>query len=81
MGRLIGANAAIGGFSLASLSVTRPSLITETIGSILRRLADGDLGLEVTQLDGLREVPDAHQALATGTGATKYVARLAPAAT
>jgi len=73
---LVGANAAVGGFSLATLSAQRPGLIAATIASILRRLADGSLHLEVTEVPGLDHVAAAQQSLAAGNGATKYVARL-----
>lgn len=74
--RLLAGNAAVGGFSLAALSAQRPELVARTIASVLQRQAEGTLHLDSTELRGLHHVPAAHDALATGRGATKYVVSL-----
>ena len=75
LSRLIGANASVGGLSVAALSDTRPALVAEAIGSVLHQLDQGSLHIDLTKLDGVDEVPDAQQALATGQGDTNYGTR------
>ncbi|HET6742772.1 MAG TPA: zinc-binding alcohol dehydrogenase family protein [Kribbella sp.] len=75
-GRLYGGNAAIGGFSLAALSASDPARVRTAIARVVDHLAAGRLAVQPIVLDGLAAAPEAHQRLATGTGAGKYVVRL-----
>jgi NADPH2:quinone reductase len=74
--RLLGRNAAIGGFSLASIAAADPRAIAAALTRTLESIAAGTVHIEVDVLQGLGEVAAAHQALAAGRGAGKYVVRL-----
>jgi NADPH2:quinone reductase len=77
LGRLIGGNVGILGFSISSLSRTRPA----TVGGALRRslslLTDEKVSLDVTAVHGLAAVPQVHDLIAVRRGSGKYVARTA----
>ena len=77
--RLFARNASIGAFSLSRLAVQRPNRVGEALRDALRRLADGTLGLAVSELDGLEAVAGAHQELADGNGSGKRVVAVRPA--
>jgi NADPH2:quinone reductase len=74
LGRLIGGNLAIAGFSISRLTATAPNRVATALRRILQLLADGRLDLAVTQVGSLDEVPAVHQLLAEGRGIGKYVA-------
>ncbi|RZU11167.1 NADPH:quinone reductase-like Zn-dependent oxidoreductase [Kribbella rubisoli] len=75
-GRLFAGNASIGGFSMSAMSVHAPELIGAALREVLELVAEGELTLEFTTIDGLAAAADAQQALAEGRGAGKYVVRL-----
>jgi NADPH2:quinone reductase len=76
VGRLMGGNVSVGGFSLSALSRTAPDRIADAMGRCLDLLAAGRVGLSVTEIDGLAAVPAVHQLLAEGRGQGKYVVRV-----
>ncbi|HEY3559557.1 MAG TPA: zinc-binding alcohol dehydrogenase family protein [Kribbella sp.] len=76
-GALFGANASVGGFSLAALSSADPQRVAAAMSRVLRHLAEGALTLDPTVVTGLAAAIEAQERLATGTGAGKYVVRVA----
>jgi NADPH:quinone reductase len=74
LGRLIGGNVAIAGFSLSRLSASAPARVAAAMSSGLRLVADGQVELAVTEVGSLDQVPAVHQLLAEGRGRGKYVA-------
>lgn len=76
--QLFAHNVSIGGFSLAALSRAQPAIVASAMEDALRHLAAGTVDLPITDVDGLGGAAAAQEALATGTGATKYVVRLGP---
>lgn len=76
MGRLIGGNVGILGFSISGLSRTRPTIVAAALRRSLDLVADGRVAVAVTVLDGLAAVPDIHDRLAARRGTGKYVARV-----
>ncbi|GAA5196532.1 zinc-binding dehydrogenase [Rugosimonospora acidiphila] len=78
LGRLIGGNVALAGFSFTRLAATAPQRVASALSRVLSLLADGQLALPVTEVGSLDEVPATHQLLAEGRGGGKYVARVAP---
>lgn len=77
MGRLIGGNVGIVGFSISSLSRTRPAAVAAALRRSLSLLAAGDVRLNVTVADGLKAVPGIHDLLAARRASGKHVARVA----
>jgi NADPH2:quinone reductase len=75
-GRLIGGNVSVGGFSISGLSRSAPHRVAKALRTILVMLADGDIDVPVTVVDGLDEVAEVHDALAHGTGTGKYVVQV-----
>lgn len=73
LGRLIGGNVALAGFSMSRLTAAAPDRAAAGLRQVLKLMADGSLTLDVTVVDGLAEVPACHQLLAEGRGAGKYV--------
>jgi NADPH2:quinone reductase len=76
MGRLIGGNVGIVGFSISSLSRTRPAAVAAALRRSLSLLAAGDVRLDVTVADGLEAVPGIHDLLAARRASGKHVARV-----
>lgn len=76
-GRLFAGNASIGGFSLSRLATDAPHRVTAALKYALQRLADGELQVELSIVDGLDNAPAAHQELAEATGSGKRVVRVA----
>lgn len=76
VGRLIGGNVGLFGFSISSLRRTRPTAVAAALQRSLALLAIGAVALDVTVVTGLDAVPDVHDALASRRGTGKYVARL-----
>jgi NADPH:quinone reductase len=74
LGRLIGGNVAIAGFSVSRLSASAPARVAAAMSSGLRLVADGQVELAVTEVGSLDQVPAVHQLLAEGRGRGKYVA-------
>jgi NADPH2:quinone reductase len=77
LAQIMGANVSLRGFSLAALAVRSPARVAATLTRVLGKVAEGDIAVDVTVLDGLDATPEAHQALAEGRGDTKYVVRVA----
>lgn len=75
MGRLIGGNVAIAGFSVSRLAATVPHRVAAALGRILGLLASGQLDITITEVGSLAEVAAVHQLLADGRGTGKYVAQ------
>jgi NADPH2:quinone reductase len=73
LGRLIGGNVALGGFSMSRLTAAAPDRAADGLRRVLKLLADGLLTQDVTVVEGLAAVPAVHQLLAEGRGAGKYV--------
>jgi NADPH2:quinone reductase len=73
LGRLIGGNAALAGFSMSRLTAVAPDRAAAGLRQVLVLLADGKLTVDVTVVDGLSEVAARHQLLAEGRGIGKYV--------
>lgn len=76
VGRLMGGNVSVGGFSISGLSRTAPDRVADAIARCLDLLASKRVDLAVTEVDGLAAVPAVHQLLAEGRGRGKYVVRL-----
>jgi NADPH2:quinone reductase len=76
MGRLIGGNLGIHGFSISSLSRDRPATVAQALRHSLSLLADSRVRLEVTVADDLGAVPVIHDLMAARQGSGKYVARV-----
>jgi NADPH2:quinone reductase len=77
LGRLIGANVALAGFSMSRLTATAPQRVTAALSRVLGWLGSGELEIAVTEVGSLEEVAAVHDLLAAGQGSGKYVARLA----
>jgi NADPH2:quinone reductase len=71
---LIGHNIALAGFSMSRLTATDPDRAASALRHVLDLLARGQLDVSVTELASLDDVPAAHQTLAEGRGAGKFVA-------
>ena len=76
VGRLIGGNLSVGGFSISRLSRSAPHQVARALREVLDLLADGRLGLAVNVVDGLQEVPSTHDLLARGRSTGKHVIRV-----
>ncbi|MFJ8094908.1 quinone oxidoreductase family protein [Streptomyces griseofuscus] len=75
-GRLLAGNLTLTGFSHKGLAAGAPAKVARAIRRVLDLLADGRLDLPVTEIPGLAEVPAAHDLMAEGAGAGKYVVRV-----
>jgi NADPH2:quinone reductase len=76
LGRLIGGNVALAGFSMSRLTAVAPARVADALRRVLGLLASGKLAVPVTVAGSLEEVPAIHQLLACGQGHGKYVAPL-----
>lgn len=74
---LMARNASINAFSLAALCATAPDIVGTALHQVMHHIATNAVKLNVTVLDGLEDVPEAHQHLATGRAPGKYIARIA----
>jgi NADPH:quinone reductase len=77
VGRLIGGNVALAGFSMSRLTAAAPERAAAGLRKVLALLSDDKLTMDVTVVDGLAEVPALHQLLAEGRGTGKYVIAVA----
>jgi NADPH:quinone reductase len=77
LGRLIGGNVGILGFSISSLTATRPAAVGGALRRSLTLLADREVLLDVTAVHDLEGVPEVHDLMAARRGSGKYVARIA----
>jgi NADPH:quinone reductase len=73
LGRLIGGNVALAGFSMSRLAANAPHRAAGALRRVLELVADGRLIPAVAVLDRLEDVPATHQLLAEGRGVGKYV--------
>lgn len=73
LGRLIGGNVALAGFSISRLAATAPHRAADALRRVLDLVADGRLHPAVEVLDRLEDVPATHQLMAEGRGVGKYV--------
>lgn len=76
LGRLMGANATLTGFSLAALAAAAPDRVAAALAAVLDDLADGSLTVGTSVVDGLAQAPGAQQRLAEGNADGKYVVRV-----
>jgi NADPH2:quinone reductase len=77
LGSLIGGNIAIAGFSISRLAVAAPDRVAAALRRVLGLIAEGRISLATQVVDGLDDVPAAHQRLADGDATGKYVVRVA----
>ncbi|OIK28364.1 quinone oxidoreductase family protein [Streptomyces malaysiense] len=75
-GRLLAGNLTLTGFSHRGLAAAAPDRVARAIGRVLELLADGRLGLPVTEVPGLDGAAAAHDLMARGAGLGKYVVRV-----
>ena len=80
LGQLIGGNLAVAGFSLRGLAAGAPHRVGRALRDVLALLGDDVATPPATELDGLEDVPRAHELLANRRGSGKYVARIRDAA-
>lgn len=78
LGRLIGGNVAIAGFSMTRLTATAPERIARALLRVLELLAAGNLHVPVTELESLEDVAATHQLLANGHSRGKYIVSVTP---
>ena len=76
LGRLIGGNVALAGFSMSRLTATAPARARAALLRVVRLLAEGGLRPSVSEVESLAAVPAVHDRLAQGQGSGKYVARV-----
>jgi NADPH2:quinone reductase len=75
---LYGANASVGGFSLAAMSARDPQRVRAAMLRVLDRMATGTSVGDHVAVDGLGMAADAQQRLADGAGEGKYVVYIRP---
>jgi NADPH:quinone reductase len=78
LGRLIGGNVSIAGFSMSRLTAAAPARAAAALRRVLDLVAAGQLDLPVTAVVPLGQVPSIQQRLADGDGSGKYVAAIRP---
>lgn len=61
MGRLIGGNLGLLGFSTTNVRRTSPDRVRDALRHSLQLLAEGGVRLDVTIVDGLGAVPEVHE--------------------
>ncbi len=76
MGRLMGGNVGVLGFSISSLRRSRPELVVSALRRSLELAAAGRVVLDVTIVHGLAGVPEIHDLMAARRAVGKYAARL-----
>ena len=76
LGRLVGGNVALAGFSMSRLTATSPARARDALARVVQLLASGDLHLTLTEVDSLIRVPVIHDLLASGRGSGKHVVRI-----
>ena len=77
LGRLIGANVSVGGFSMSALARTAPQRPVRALERVLTMVGAGELDPAPTVVDSLKAVAGVHDLLAAGRGRGKYVTRVA----
>jgi NADPH2:quinone reductase len=73
LGRLIGGNIALAGFSMSQLTANAPHRAANALRRVLGLVADGRLSPAIEVLERLEDVPATHQLMAEGRGVGKYV--------
>ena len=76
LGRFIGGNLTVSGFSMSSYRRQRPSVPAAALARSLHLLASKQVTLDVTVIDGLAGAPAIHDLLATRKGVGKYVIKV-----
>jgi NADPH2:quinone reductase len=76
LGRLIGGNVALIGFSMSRFRASRPEMVAEALRDGLELLASERIDLPVTVVESLDSVAATHDLLAAGRGQGKYVVRI-----
>ncbi|MFC4950688.1 zinc-binding alcohol dehydrogenase family protein [Pseudonocardia sp. GCM10023141] len=76
LGRLIGGNVALAGFSISRLTATAPARVSGALRRVVELLADKRLDVAITEVATLAAVPEVHQRLAESRGSGKYVVAL-----
>ncbi len=76
LGRLIGGNVSIAGFSMSRLVATAPERAADALRRVLRVIETEGPASGVTVVESLDEVAAVHDLLATGRGRGKYVVRV-----
>ncbi|MFJ9845669.1 zinc-binding alcohol dehydrogenase family protein [Kitasatospora sp. NPDC101155] len=77
LGRLMGGNLSITGFSHRAFAATAPEHLARAIRTTLDLQANNGLTIPLTELPGLEAVPAAHDAMQEGRATGKYVVRVA----
>lgn len=73
LGRLIGGNVALAGFSMSGLTANAPHRAANALRRVLDLVADGRLSPAVSVIERLEDVSAAHQLISEGRGVGKYV--------
>ena len=76
VGRLIGGNVGLLGFSMSRLVATAPKAAAAALGEGLGMIADGQVQPKLTIVESLEAVAATHDLLAAGSGSGKYVAKV-----
>jgi NADPH:quinone reductase len=76
LGRFIGANLTVSGFSMSGYRRQRPLIPAAALARSLQLLASNQVALDVTVIDELVEAPATHDLLAARKGVGKYVIQL-----
>lgn len=79
VGRLLGANVSIGGFSISALTRQAPAKVGSALARGLELLAGGHAAIEITDVDGLDAAPEYQDLISKGHGIGKYVVAVQPA--
>ena len=77
LGSLIGGNLGIAVFSISRLAAAAPERVATALRHVLGLIAEGRIAAASHVVDGLDDVPAAHQRLADGDATGKYVVRVA----
>jgi NADPH2:quinone reductase len=77
LGRLIGGNVALAGFSISRLAATAPDRAATALRQVLDLLATGRLAPRITVVDRLEGVAAVHDRMAAGGGVGKSVVAVA----
>ncbi|MFJ9773790.1 zinc-binding alcohol dehydrogenase family protein [Kitasatospora sp. NPDC101157] len=76
LGRLMGGNLSVTGFSHRAFAATAPERLARAIRTTLDLQAHSGLDIPLTELPGLAAVPAAHDAMQEGRATGKYVVRM-----
>ncbi|MFD5465281.1 zinc-binding alcohol dehydrogenase family protein [Kitasatospora sp. NPDC127059] len=76
LGRLMGGNLSVTGYSHRAFAATAPDRLARAIRTTLDLQADHGLTVPLTELPGLEAIPAAHDAMQEGRATGKYVVRV-----